>query len=415
VPAPDGPLTMITAVLTSDNHLGAYYARLRPDRLEMRRRALQDGFREVVDRAIVERADLFLHAGDLFDRPDPRNAERCFVARQVRRLQEAEIPVFAIAGNHDSPRSYGYDGGTLPQEEMEALGAIRLFADRARFQCAELKVRDQRVCVWGMSCDFNRPPGTCPLEDAVGQHARGGDVDLVLLHYGVQGLAQPFAQEPCLSRANLERLDTDALGVGHLHARAEQRLPGGALLLNPGATEHVHFGEEHLECGFWILRCEPGRLQAQYVRTTPQPMLTLDVDLTDLADGEAAEDDPDAAMRELLDRLARAAHPEQLLRLRLAGRVRRSRFHTLNLALLQARGAESNFHCQLDTDRLVLYDELEDLPVGYGVSFDAGEELQSAAQAFLTRFGDDPREQEICRLAAQRISRDYERLTGGAR
>ena len=33
---------------------------------------------------------------DLFDRPDPRNAERCFVARQVRKLQEAGIPVFAI-------------------------------------------------------------------------------------------------------------------------------------------------------------------------------------------------------------------------------------------------------------------------------------------------------------------------------
>src|SRR6266545_901694 len=125
---------MITAILTSDNHLGAYYARFRPDRLEQRRRALQRGFEQVVDAAVERRADLFLHAGDLFDRPDPRNAERCFVARQVRKLQEAEIPVFVIAGNHDSPRSYGYDGGTLPQAEMEALGAICLFGDRSRLQ-----------------------------------------------------------------------------------------------------------------------------------------------------------------------------------------------------------------------------------------------------------------------------------------
>lgn len=81
---------MTTAVLTSDNHLGAYYAHFRPDPLELRRRALQRGFQQVVDAAIERRVDLFLHAGDLFDRPDPRNAERHFVARQVRRLQEAK-------------------------------------------------------------------------------------------------------------------------------------------------------------------------------------------------------------------------------------------------------------------------------------------------------------------------------------
>jgi hypothetical protein len=230
----------------------------------------------------------------------------------------------------------------------------------------------------------------------------------------VEGLAQPFAAEPCLSRVNLERLDTDALGVGHLHTRAEQRLPAGALLLNPGATEHVHFGEEHLDCGFWILRCEPGRTEAEYVRITPQPMLTLDVDLTAVLDGET-EEEPEAVMEGLLARLAGASNSEQLLRVRLTGRVRRSRFPALDLAVLQARGNESNFHCQLDTDRLVVYDELAELPIGYGVSFDAGEELQNSAQAFLARFGDDPRQQEICRLAAQRIAEDYQRLTGGAR
>src|SRR4051794_14712026 len=233
---------MITAVLTSDNHLGAYYARFRPDRLEGRRRALQRGFKRVVDAALgvfsdpdLEvsdpafkdrvaqvlngRVDLFLHAGALFDRPDPRNAERLFVARQVRRLQEAGIPVFAIAGNHDSPRSLGYDGGTLPQEEMDALGAIRLFGGRERLEADSLQVNGHRVCVWGMSSDFNRPNDVCPLEECGSGHARGGDLDLVLLHYGVEGWARTDVLEPCLSRQNLERLEADAVCVGHLHAR----------------------------------------------------------------------------------------------------------------------------------------------------------------------------------------------------
>lgn len=401
---------MITAVLTSDNHLGAYYARFRPDRLEQRRRALQRGFERVVDAAVERGADVFLHAGDLFDRPDPRNAERCFVAKQIRRLRDAGIPVFAVAGNHDSPRSYGYDGGTLPQEEMEALGAIYLFGDRTRFQCQDIVLRGSRVCVWGMSCDVNRPVDACPLEDCVDQHERGGDLDLVLLHHGVEGWAPPFAAEPSLTRANLDRLQTDGVCVGHLHARNEARLSNGALLLNPGATEHVHFGEESLDCGFWVLRCEPGRVEADYVPLTPQPMRTLNLDLTGVE-----ECDPEVLLHQLLVRLEEAAHSEQLLRVRVRGRVKRSRFHGLNLGELQARGSEQNFHCQLDTEGLVLYDELSELPLGYGVSFDAGEELQNVAAAVAAHFGDDPPEQAVCRQAAERIAADYARLTGGAR
>src|SRR5688572_22818664 len=148
---------MITAAVTSDNHLGVYYARLRPDQLEERRRALQQAFERVVDAAIEMKADLFLHAGDLFDRPDPRNAERLFVARQIHRLQEANIPVYAITGNHDSPRSYGYDGGIAPQEEMAALGAVRLFRNTDDLQWETLSIKGHQVCIWGMSSDFNRP------------------------------------------------------------------------------------------------------------------------------------------------------------------------------------------------------------------------------------------------------------------
>jgi DNA repair protein SbcD/Mre11 len=405
---------MITAVLTSDNHLGAYYARFRPDRLEGRRRALQRGFEQVVDAAVARRADLFLHAGDLFDRPDPRNAERCFVARQVRRLQDAEIPIFAIAGNHDSPRSYGYDGGTLPQAEMEALGAIRLFGHRSRFQREEVVVRGQRVCVWGMSCDANLPPDLCPLEETADGHERGGDLDLTLLHYGVEGWAQPFSGEACLTRTNLERLRTDVLGVGHLHARNKARLGSGALLLNPGATEHIHFGEEQLDCGYWVLHCAPGRVEAEYVRLTPQPMRTLPLEVSD-EEFEAGAEASEALMARLLGEIEAAAREEQLLRLRLRGRLKRSRLHALNLGALQARGSALSFHCQLDTEGLTVYDELAEVSLGYGVSFDAGEELQNVARAFTAHFGDNPVEQEICRLAADRMAADYARLTGGAR
>src|SRR5205807_8748128 len=108
------------------------------------------------------------------DRPDPRNAERYFAACQFKRLRDAGIPVFAIAGNHDSPRSFGYDGGILPQEEMHALEAVHLFKETDTWLPQTLLARGQRVAVWGLSSDFNRADGACPLEGIAPLHRREG-------------------------------------------------------------------------------------------------------------------------------------------------------------------------------------------------------------------------------------------------
>ena len=434
---------MIKAIVTSDNHLGVYYARLRPERLEQRRKRLQKAFAHVVDAAIAQNADLFLHAGDFFDRPDPRNADRLFVARQVRRLQDAGIIVCAIAGNHDSPRSLGYDGGILPHEEMDALGAIRLFRATASFDEAIFSIRGQRVRVRGMSSDFNRPAASCPLQELVSQQLTsqeinaqeiksendedGSAIELVLLHYGVEGWAREDTQEPCLSLENLDKLGADAICVGHLHARNQQRLPGGALLLNPGATEHINFGEEKLECGFWMLSCYPEgvkseRVAPEYVMSAPQPMQTIRIELPDVL--EAAETTEEAAvpemeeapaaitpiMRLLLERVEAAARPDQLLRVRLAGRIPRARYQEIDLNLLQTRGLSANFHCQIDTDLLIPYDEFGDASFGYGVSFEVETELQNTVREMSAMIGDDPIKQDILAEAGRDIAAAYARL-----
>jgi exonuclease SbcD len=399
---------MITAIVTSDNHLGAYYARLRPDRLERRRRYLQEGFRRVVDAALHHKADLFLNAGDLFDRPDPRNAERRFVAEQCRRLQDAGIPFLAIAGNHDSPRSVGYDGGVAPHEELDALGAMHLFRDSRKWEEHSLLIRGQRVRVRGMSSDFNCPAEECPLQSVAGQDKRGGDIDIALLHYGVEGWGE-FPLEPFLRLSNLNSLRADAICVGHLHARNQRRLGNNALLLNPGATEHIRFGEEHLECGFWLLRCEPGHVEAEYVSLPFQPMRTLNLDLT------TAESAPET-LRERLEReIRQVSHSDQLLRVRLGGRLLRAHLPDLNLTAMQALGSEHNFHCQFDTEGLALYDAADDWHIDIGFSFDARQELQTVAASLLPLYADDPRQQEICRQAGRELEMAYEKLTGGAR
>ena len=58
-----------------------------------------------VERAIRERADLFLFAGDAYKTRDPNPTQQRELALRLRRLLEAGVPVFLLTGNHDMPNA----------------------------------------------------------------------------------------------------------------------------------------------------------------------------------------------------------------------------------------------------------------------------------------------------------------------
>src|SRR5919199_3702343 len=95
--------TPLRVVVTSDNHLGRYYDRLAPRALETRRAWLRKGWAAAVACALDEGAHLFLQAGDLFDTPEPRNAERVAVAEALARLGAAGARCNAPGGQPDTP------------------------------------------------------------------------------------------------------------------------------------------------------------------------------------------------------------------------------------------------------------------------------------------------------------------------
>ena len=404
---------MITAIVTSDNHLGAYHARYRPDILERRRRRLQAGFGQVVDAAIVSKADIFLHAGDLYDTPAPRNAERKYVAEQFQKLMTAGIPAFCIAGNHDSPRSYGFDGGIAPLEEMSAVGAAHLFRACDKWEQIQININGVKVGIRGISHDFNIAPDCCPLESLVATSERGGAIDIVLLHYGVEKWGD-FAGECCLSLANLDALKADAVCVGHLHTPNRRNLANGGVLLNPGATEHINFGEEHLDCGYWILRCEPGNIQAEYIKLAPQTMRTLEIDMGVFgARSETENGETPALHDELIRRIEEISAENQIMRAVLSGRLNRKRYPELDIAALKDCGQKGNFHFQLDTDKLDFYDELTDSHIEIGFNFDIQKELKRVVDSLTPVYAEDADGLAIHREAGEAIQREYARIAGG--
>lgn len=81
----------------SDSHLG--YKQLGIDEREQ---DVYDVFEKTVDKIIELDVDFVIHSGDLFDQSRPSTNSLLVFQKGLLKLQNANIPVFAIAGNHDS-------------------------------------------------------------------------------------------------------------------------------------------------------------------------------------------------------------------------------------------------------------------------------------------------------------------------
>ena len=382
--------THLTAVITGDNHLGTYYARLRPDRLHQRREALQAGFARAVQVALDEKAHLFLIVGDLFDRPDPRNSDRAFVARHLCRLRDAGIACIAICGNHDSPRLPGYDGGTVPLHEMAALDGLHLLRRDDDWDSVTLEVpvngETIRVRVRGQSHSFAHAESTCPLDGDVPNRPRTAPLEIALLHYGVEGWLAPFVAEPLLARSNLDCLNADLIAVGHLHARNSTSLAGGALLVNPGATERMDWGEEKLATGCAVAFLRAGeRPRLEWRDFDGQPMQTLDISAdalqaaceSDDSSADAATAFVNATIRQTLEKAGDVTAPRLMLRVRLTGSIGENTLHQLDTDAIRRFGAAHCFHTEVQTDDLtVRYADGGELPAGSG-----GVEIEAEIEA----------------------------------
>jgi len=84
-------------VHAADLHLG--YAQYN---LDVRREDFNAAFREVVDKTIELKPDFMIIAGDIFQQARPSNMTLETAITNFGRLRDAEIPVLAVDGSHDS-------------------------------------------------------------------------------------------------------------------------------------------------------------------------------------------------------------------------------------------------------------------------------------------------------------------------
>ena len=97
-----------------------------PARAQERKDDLTRNFSTAVEYALRNKPDLFLVAGDVFDRNSPSNSARVFVTEKVRQLS------VIIGGNHHVPK---FGSQHLAIDVLASAGLNQSYAQNAKHQC----------------------------------------------------------------------------------------------------------------------------------------------------------------------------------------------------------------------------------------------------------------------------------------
>lgn len=334
---------MVKMVICSDTHLNAYYAKMRPEQLERRRERLRKAFQEAVDFAIEQKVDIFIHAGDLFDMPDPRYLEVIFAFKELVRLKNAGIRTFLIGGTHDIPKAR-YEGGGAPSLLIfEIANLAKVFRNFYHPQPEILDLDGRRIVLAGVSCDPRVREGN-PFQQLQFTPPEG-DLTIFMFHYAIEGRIPSMYEGAIVPLQNLRELPADLIIAGHLHPHSHFEI-GNKLVIIPGAMERFDFGEEKNECGFYYLEWEREPI-VKYQRVSAQPMRTLEVNVATINLHPKNQ-----RFSFLVTLLKDNSHPDQLLKLKIFGEAEREFLQDVPLNRLLEEGNANNFYFDLDTREL---------------------------------------------------------------
>ncbi|MEN9893598.1 MAG: hypothetical protein RLY78_3893 [Pseudomonadota bacterium] len=195
---------------------------------ERLRGASREAFSALVTRAIDERIDFIVIAGDLYDGDWPDFNTGLYFCAEMGRLQRAGIPAFVLHGNHDA-ESQMTRALRLPDN-------VRVFAANA---CQTHVIEPLRVALHGRS--FRQAATTDNLVTGYAAPLRD-HVNIGVLHTALEGHAEHPRYAPC-TLAELQAKGYEYWALGHVHEHA--LWPGPSTICFPGNLQ----GRSVRECG----------------------------------------------------------------------------------------------------------------------------------------------------------------------
>lgn len=264
-------------------------------------------FQLAVDTAIKEKIDFILIAGDFFDSAYPPIEVIREAFNEFRRLKEANIPVFLIAGSHD----YSASGKTF-LEVLEKSGfAKNVFQSEERNGSIYLHpTLYKNVAIYG----YPGKKSALEVEDIarIKLHDAPGLFKILMLHTALRD-AVGSLPIPAVDQDKLPKVDYTALAHLHINYNKNGRVYCGPLFPN-NALEL-----EELKGGSFYVADTSGKLERREVKI--KDVLIIDVTITNALTGTEL----------ILDKVRKADVTDKIVILRLHGFIEVGKISDLRL------------------------------------------------------------------------------------
>ena len=337
----------------SDTHLDKSFGIPNLSKSLQRREDLNNNFSEIIDYALRNKPDVFLIAGDVFDKILPTNASRVFLTKKIRILNDANIAVFIIGGNHDIPR-FG-SSPSLAIDVLSSAGIASVFSRSNSVQKKKLIINGKSVCISGRSY-CTQFEGKNPLKDV--KIPVDGDYNILMIHGSLQGL-NVASSVPEYSYQNPFRAEDiskglNYLALGHFHNHFERKHKD-CMIVNPGSIEKLSWAEINDEKGFVWADLNGKETSTEFIKLNTRPMEIKQLSL--FKNGKH----PKGLKNHILTFLKKSYNPDKILRLVLNGLLSQNQYTELKTNEILRACNDCFFNLQIDRRDL----EIE----GYGRVF----------------------------------------------
>lgn len=263
---------MVKFAHIADSHLGGW----RQPELQILN---LESFKKAIDICIQDEAEFILFTGDLFDSSFPAIDILKFTFNEFRRLKEAGIKCYVIAGSHD----YSVSGKTF-LDVLEKAG----FCEISKFENEELSGKIRLLPITHKSFYIYGYPGkksgfeVQDLKKININEPYANYFRIIMLHTTIKEVTENLPVES-IEIKDLPKADYYALG--HVHIKFEKEFEGKPVIYG-GPTFPNNFKElEELKCGTFYMIDVEGFTKVTRKEIKIKEVVSIEIEITDALKG----------------------------------------------------------------------------------------------------------------------------------
>ena len=271
----------------------------------------------VCELALEEEVDLVIFAGDAYKNCDPSPTFQREFALQIRRLQQAQIPLVMVVGNHDAPVAFGKATSVdiFSALELEKTHVIRrpkllqIATPKGTVQIAGLPWPTRHLLRTDDEYkDLPQEAITEKIQEIcttqIEEFARQLDPSMPAIltahiaaaeaTYSGSERTAVIGQDPTLLTSTLAHPAFDYVALGHVHKHQDLHRGTAPPVVYAGSIERINFGEEYDEKGFCMVEIEERpkgsasdrkfNVDFEFIPTPARPFVTLELEVSEKDD-----------------------------------------------------------------------------------------------------------------------------------